>query len=82
MKVTLEVDCTPEEDRRFLGLPDVVPMQQAVMEKLQQRLISAVHSTTPEGLLKTWFPMAPDHMQQAFAKLFGTFRGSKPGDRG
>ena len=53
MKVTLEVDCTPEEDRRFLGLPDVVPMQQAVMEKLQQRLISAVHSTTPEGLLKT-----------------------------
>jgi hypothetical protein len=37
MKVTVEVDCTPEEARRFLGLPDVVPTQQAVMEKLQQR---------------------------------------------
>ena len=23
MKVNLEVDCTPEEARRFLGLPDV-----------------------------------------------------------
>jgi Family of unknown function (DUF6489) len=34
MKVTVEVDCTPEEGRRFLGLPDVVPMQQAAMEKL------------------------------------------------
>ena len=32
MKVTVEVDCTPEEARRFLGLPDVVPMQQAAME--------------------------------------------------
>jgi hypothetical protein len=32
------------------------------------------------GLLKTWIQMAPDQMQQAFAKLFGTFGGSKPGD--
>jgi len=81
MKVTVEVDCTPEEARRFLGLPDVVPTQQAVMEKLQQRLISAVDATTPEGLLKAWMPMAPDQMQQAFAKLFGAFGGSKPGER-
>jgi hypothetical protein len=39
VKVTVEVDCTPEEGRRFLGLPDVVPMQQAAMEKLQQRIV-------------------------------------------
>ena len=71
MKVTVEVDCTPEEARRFLGLPDVVPMQQALMEKLQQRMESAVDATTPEALLKAWMPMAPDQMQQAFAKLFG-----------
>jgi hypothetical protein len=81
MKVIVEVDCTPEEARRFLGLPDVVPMQQAVMEKLQQRLVSAVGTTTPEALMKAWFPMAPDQMQQAFAKLFSAFRGSKPGER-
>jgi hypothetical protein len=81
MKVTIEVDCTPEEARRFLGLPDVVPMQQAVMEKLQQRLASVVDATTPEELLKAWMPMAPDQMQQAFAKLFGAFGGSTPGER-
>jgi hypothetical protein len=77
MKVTIEVDCTPEEARSFLGLPDVVPIQQALMEKLQQRMESAVDATTPEALLKTWMPMAPDQMQQAFAKLFGTFGGTK-----
>jgi hypothetical protein len=82
MKVTVEVDCTPEEARRFLGLPDVVPMQQAIMEKLQQRMQSAIDATTPEALLKAWMPMAPDQMQQAFAKLFGAFGGSKRGDRG
>jgi hypothetical protein len=82
MKVTVEVDCTPEEARRFLGLPDVVPMQQAFMEKLQQRMESAVDATTSEALLKAWMPVAPDQMQQAFAKLFGAFGGSKPDDRG
>ena len=82
MKVTVEVDCTPEEARRFLGLPDVVPMHHAIMEKLQQRMQSTIDATTPEALLKAWMPMAPDQMQQAFAKLFGAFGGSKPGDRG
>jgi hypothetical protein len=52
MKVTVEVDCTPEEARRFLGLPDVVPLQQAIMEKLQQRMQTAVDATTPDALLK------------------------------
>lgn len=82
MKVTIEVDCTPEEARRFFGLPDVVPMQQAVMEKLQDRMESAIDATTPEALLKVWMPMAPDQMQEAFAKLFGTFGESNRGGKG
>jgi hypothetical protein len=52
------------------------------MEKLEQRMQSAIDATTPEALLKTWMPMTPDQMQQAFVKLFGAFGGSKPGDRG
>ena len=51
------------------------------MEKLQQRVESAIEASTREALLKAWMPMAPDQMQQAFAKLFGAFGGSKPGDR-
>ena len=37
MKVNVEVDCTPLEARQFFGLPDVQPMQTAVMDKLQQQ---------------------------------------------
>lgn len=74
MKITIEVDCTPEDARRFLGLPDVVAMQDAMMEKIQQRMAAAVDATTPEALLRLWMPMSPDQMQQAFASLFDAFR--------
>jgi hypothetical protein len=82
MKITIEIDCTPDEARRFAGLPDVVPMQQAIIEKLQQRMENAIDATTPEALLKAWMPMAPDQMQQAFAKLFSSFGGLRPGETG
>jgi hypothetical protein len=73
MKVTIEIDCTPEEARRFLGLPDVAPMQQAMMDNIQQRMASAIDATTPEALLRAWIPLAPEQMQQAITKLFGAF---------
>ncbi len=41
MKVNIEIDCTPLEARQFIGLPDVSPMQTAVMDKLQQELTGA-----------------------------------------
>ena len=31
MKITMNVDCTPEEARAFLGLPDVKPMQEQLI---------------------------------------------------
>ena len=40
MKVNVEVDCTPLEARQFFGLPDVQPMQTAVMDKMQQQMMA------------------------------------------
>src|ERR1700712_2838966 len=34
MKVTVDVDCTPEEARRFLGLPDLSPVHDAYVAKM------------------------------------------------
>lgn len=60
MKINVEVECTAEEARRFLGLPDVKPMQDAVMAEMQRRVLDAVPaSATPEALFRAWFlPMA------------------------
>ena len=59
MKVNVEVDCTPLEARQFFGLPDVQPMQKAMMEDLQTRMKENVDKFTPEALMKTWFTFDP-----------------------
>jgi len=41
MKVSVDVDCTPEEARRFLGLPDLSAVHEAYVEKLGARLKEA-----------------------------------------
>ena len=38
--INIEIECTPAEARSFLGLPDVEPIQAAVMERLQERVLS------------------------------------------
>jgi len=38
MKFHVEVDCTPEEARRFLGLPDVTKANEAYMEALSDAM--------------------------------------------
>ena len=42
MKVTVDVDCTPEEARRFLGLPDLTPVHQAYIERMQKAVDDGV----------------------------------------
>lgn len=56
MKFTMDVECTPEEARRFLGLPDVTPMQDAVMDELQKRMMDNINAMDAENLMKTWLP--------------------------
>jgi len=47
MKVHIDIDCTPEEARVFFGLPDVQPMQEAVMKDIQDRMMAAMKSMDP-----------------------------------
>lgn len=77
MKVNVEVDCTPDEARRFLGLPDVAPMQDAVLAKLRERMLGTVDTASPEALLKAWMPLAPERVQQAMIAFLSAFGGAK-----
>ena len=65
MKFRVDVDCTPQELRTFLGMPDVEPMQKAVMDEMQRRMVSSMDQFSPTSVMKDWFaPMTA--MQQAF----------------
>ena len=72
MKVTIEVDCTPEEARSFMGLPDVKPMQAAVMAHMEQQALRAADSFSPDAMLKLWFTTMPQlstQMQDMFTRM-------------
>ena len=58
MKIKFDIDCTPEEARAFFGLPDLAPLQEAVLEEVQKRTLDNLSYMDPEVMLKTWFPMA------------------------
>ncbi len=56
MKVNFTIDCTPKEARDFFGLPDVQPMQEALMNELEDQLRENIRSLDPEVMVKTWLP--------------------------
>ena len=55
VKITMDVECTTEEARKFLGLPDVQSLQAALMTELEKRMRSEMDRFSPEGLMNTWF---------------------------
>ncbi|HYN46238.1 MAG TPA: DUF6489 family protein [Allosphingosinicella sp.] len=57
MKVTVDVDCTPEEARRFLGFPDLTAAHEAYVEKMKAAI---TEGPTPEmfaEMTRAWGPM-------------------------
>jgi hypothetical protein len=56
MKVTIDIDCTPEEARAFLGLPDLGPAQQAYVEEFQKRMMASLGAMDPDAMAKAWMP--------------------------
>lgn len=64
MKIAINIDCTPEEARAFLGLPDVKPMQEALLQEVQERLAANLRAMDPETMLKTWLPAAIKGFEQ------------------
>jgi Family of unknown function (DUF6489) len=71
MKVTINIDCTPEEARAFLGLPDLRPMQDSMMAEVQKRMEQTIKSMDPETMLKTWLPASIEGLEQLQKMFWG-----------
>jgi hypothetical protein len=69
MRFTMNVECTPEEARTFFGLPDVQPMQEALVKEMQDRMLSNIKAMDPDSLMRQWLPMSMQAYEQ-FQKLF------------
>ncbi len=58
MKVTLDVDCTPQEARAFLGLPDLTSLHEAYVEKMSAAMIERPGPEMFADMVKAWAPMS------------------------
>lgn len=68
MKITIEVDCTPEEARSFMGLPDVSQANSLYVDTVSKAMKGA---TNPDQLREYAESLAP--MGQMGLKMFQSF---------
>ncbi|MCO7227073.1 DUF6489 family protein [Pleionea sp. CnH1-48] len=69
MKVNFEIDASPEEWRRFFGMPDVSSFHEELINQMKEKMASGEAGYDPASLMKQFMP---ENMQQ-FANLQQNF---------
>jgi hypothetical protein len=75
MKVKMEMECTPEEARAFLGLPDVAPLNDHMVAEMQKKLDANLAMLQPEEFIKAWTVFG-GQAQEQFKKLMTAAAGA------
>lgn len=58
MKVNVEVDCTPEEMRRLMGLPDLTPIHDRYVALVSETMEGKMRPEAIEAMMQSWTPMS------------------------
>lgn len=75
MKVTVDVDCTPEEARRFLGLPDLAPLHEIYLERMRETMKDGIGPEAVEKMMASWGPMSEAGLQM-WSRFFEQMGGA------
>lgn len=59
MKITVNLECTPEEARAFLGLPDVAGLHKMMLDDFQEKLKAGLKPFDLEQQLKVFMAPVP-----------------------
>jgi hypothetical protein len=57
MKINVDIDCTPEEARSFLGLPDLSPIHELFVEQMKRTISQGVTPDMVEAMFRNWSPI-------------------------
>ena len=76
MKVTVDFDCTPEEARRFMGLPDLTPVHEAYVERMKKAATEGLTPDTVTEMMKAWAPMG-DASMNMWKTMFDQMSGKR-----
>ena len=80
MKVSFDIDCTAEEARRFFGLPEVQPLQEALLKEVQERITANIKAMDAKTLIETWLPATLKGFEQ-LQQMFMAQMAGAPGQK-
>lgn len=81
MKLRVDVDATPEELRRFFGLPDVQPLNEELVDTLRRRMAEGVEGYDPMSLMSR-NASTLETLQQLFWSSFANAASGTPSHEG
>lgn len=73
MKFNIEIDCTPEEARRLVGLPDLQPLHDIYLNRVKELMAKGITPEMVQTMVKNWVPMGEGGlgMLQSLMSQFG-----------
>ena len=80
MKVNINIECTPEEARAFMGLPDVSVLNAQLVEEMSKRMVGNLDAMEPEALMRNWMTLGGEWQKQMMDLMTKSGSGSG-GDR-
>ena len=76
MKVTINIDCTPQEARAYMGLPDLTPINEMMVEEMRTQMAANMAKLQPEEMFRSWMSLG-GQAQEQFMKMMSGGSGSQ-----
>ena len=76
MRVTVNVDCSPEEARTFLGLPDVTGLNALMVDRVASQAEANFDAMDPTELMKSWMSFGGMMREQFLTAMTGAAMGA------
>lgn len=73
MKINISIDAAADEMREFLGLPDIKPLQDEMLQKIRDNMEKGAAGFDPLTMMKPLFPaqmQSMEMLQKAFWDAF------------
>ena len=80
MKITIDIECSPEEAREFMGLPDVAAMNEELVTALGHKLRATLSGKEPDALFGQWFAGGFEGLEKMQKDFWARFSGAGGGD--
>ena len=80
MKLTINIDCTPQEARTFFGMPDVEPLNDMIVKEMTSQAKENIETLAdPERLMATWINMSGKGIESFQQLMAATMAGMAAG---